>query len=118
MARRRGRLCASVKLCASRKHIWRELKRSAGQGPRFRRQHPCGPYILDFYCSQAQLCIEIDGYAHGTDDRPERDERRDAYLADLGICVERLAAQTVLQDPHAVAHGVIVLAAELMAAKA
>ena len=97
--------------------LWRELKQSAGGGPQFRRQHPIGPYVLDFYCSRARLCIEVDGYAHGTDDRPQRDERRDRYLAAQGVHVERIAARSVLQDPHAVAHGVRVLAAELIAAR-
>jgi very-short-patch-repair endonuclease len=96
--------------------LWRELKRSAGPGPQFRRQHPLGPYVLDFYCARAQLCIEVDGYAHGTDDRPERDERRDNYLRHLGVRVIRIVAKSVLADPHAVAHGVRELAAERIAA--
>src|SRR5579864_7683919 len=95
--------------------LWRELKRSAGEGPQFRRQHPFGPYVLDFFCARAGLCVEVDGYAHGTDDRPARDERRDRYLEQAGIHVVRIAARSVLDDPHAVAHGVRVLAMERMA---
>jgi very-short-patch-repair endonuclease len=97
--------------------LWRELKRSSGPGPQFRKQHPCGPYVLDFYCARARLCIEVDGSAHGIGDRPERDDRRDAYLAQIGIRVERIAAVAALSDPHAVAHGVRELAAEVIAAK-
>jgi very-short-patch-repair endonuclease len=96
--------------------LWRELKRSAGPGPQFRRQHPIGPYVLDFYCAKARLCIEVDGQAHGTDDRPARDDRRDCYLADLGIHVERISATAVLQDPHAIANGLTTLATERIAA--
>jgi very-short-patch-repair endonuclease len=96
--------------------LWRELKRSAGPGPQFRRQHPIGPYVLDFYCAKARLCVEVDGQAHGTDDRPARDDRRDRYLAEAGIEVERIAASAVLQDPHAVAHGLRTLAEERIAA--
>jgi very-short-patch-repair endonuclease len=92
--------------------LWRELKSSAGDGPQFRRQHPLGPYVLDFYCASARLCIEVDGYSHGTGDRPQRDDFRDAFLASQGIHVERIAAKAVLSDPHAVAHGVRTLAVE------
>ncbi|CAN7470864.1 DUF559 domain-containing protein [Phenylobacterium sp. LjRoot225] len=95
--------------------LWRELKRSAGPGPQFRKQHPFGPYVLDFYCARARLCIEVDGYAHGTEDRPERDDRRDLYLEREEIHVVRLGAKAVLEDPHAVAHGVRELAAERIA---
>jgi very-short-patch-repair endonuclease len=96
--------------------LWRELKRSSGPGPQFRRQHPVGPYVLDFYCARARLCVEVDGYAHGTEDRPARDDRRDRYLAEAGIRVERIAAVSVLQEPHAVAHGLREIAAERIAA--
>jgi very-short-patch-repair endonuclease len=95
--------------------LWRELKRTDGDPPRFRRQHPFGPYVLDFYCAPARLCLEVDGYSHGTGDHPERDARRDHYLESAGIRVERVAASAVLQDPHAVATWAQV-AAELMAA--
>ncbi len=91
--------------------LWRELKKSASPGPQFRRQHPVGPYVLDFYCSKARLCIEVDGYAHGTGDRPERDARRDAYLGQAGIHVERIAAKSVLNNPHGVAQWACALAA-------
>jgi very-short-patch-repair endonuclease len=92
--------------------LWRELKSSAGDGPQFRRQHPLGPYVLDFYCALARLCVEVDGYSHGTDDRPQRDDHRDAFLASQEIHVERIAAKAVLSDPHGVAHGVRTLAVE------
>jgi very-short-patch-repair endonuclease len=95
--------------------LWRELKRSAGPGPQFRKQHPFGPYVLDFYCARARLCVEVDGYAHGTADRPQRDDRRDLYLEQEGILVVRITARAVLEDPHAVAHGLRVLTTERIA---
>jgi very-short-patch-repair endonuclease len=98
--------------------LWRELKRSAGTGPQFRKQHPFGPYVLDFYCSRARLCIEVDGCSHGTGDRAERDAGRDRYLESACVRVERIAASVVLQDPHAVATWAQHLAAELIAASA
>jgi very-short-patch-repair endonuclease len=61
-----------------------------------------GPFVLDFYCSVARLCIEVDGAAHSLGDRPERDERRDAFLRARGIKVVRIAASSVLEDPESV----------------
>jgi very-short-patch-repair endonuclease len=74
--------------------------------------------VLDFYCARARLCVEVDGYSHGTDDRPARDARRDLYLERAGVYVERLNAAEVLADPHAVAHGVRRLAEDRVAAGA
>ena len=53
------------------------LRRSPG-GVSFRRQHPIGPYVTDFYCAAAKLVIEIDGQIHGF--TVERDGRRDEYM--------------------------------------
>jgi very-short-patch-repair endonuclease len=78
--------------------LWRALKGRKVDGLHFRRQHPLGPYVLDFYCDVAKLCIEVDGYTHGTGDRPARDERRDAWLADQGVRTLRISAALVLDD--------------------
>jgi very-short-patch-repair endonuclease len=75
--------------------LWRELRRGAS-GLRFRRQHPIGPYIIDFYCAKAKLGIEVDGAAHDMGDRPVRDERRTAFIAAEGIELLRLPASEVL----------------------
>ena len=78
--------------------LWRQLRPQAFDGPRIRRQHPEGPYVLDFYCDSAKLCIEVDGAAHATEDRPQRDEARDSYLLLRGIRTLRLPARLVLSD--------------------
>jgi very-short-patch-repair endonuclease len=56
--------------------LWQQLRRRPG-GFKFRRQHPAGPYALDFYCEEARLCIEVDGSAHDFGDAPIADEKRD-----------------------------------------
>ena len=76
--------------------LWRALKGRKLDGLHFRRQHPFGSYILDFYCDVAKLCIEVDGYTHGTGDHPRRDERRDAWLAEQGVRTLRISAALVL----------------------
>lgn len=86
--------------------LWRELRAGPG-GLKYRRQHPTGPYSLDFYCSDARLAIEIDGEAHGRGDRPARDEARDAWLARSGVETIRIPAGEVLHDLEAVLRGII-----------
>ena len=71
---------------------------------RFRKQHPIGPFVADFYCAAAKMVIEIDGAAH--DHRQVADGRRDDYMASLDIKVIRIAATDVLADPEAVADGI------------
>jgi very-short-patch-repair endonuclease len=77
--------------------IWRELRKRPG-GYKFRRQHPLSEVVLDFACLETRLAVEIDGEAHNRSDRPERDVRRDAYLAARGFAVLRLPAQYVLEN--------------------
>ena len=86
--------------------LWVRL-RASGVSPRFRRQHPAGPYILDFFCSAANLAVEIDGSIHGHSLQGEHDARRDAWLASQGIEVMRIAAADVLRDPDEVADGIV-----------
>jgi very-short-patch-repair endonuclease len=77
--------------------LWRELRTRPG-GLKFRRQHASGPYVLDFFCSDARLAIEIDGEAHSRGERPERDAVRDAWFARFGITTIRITAADVLND--------------------
>ncbi|WP_415179273.1 endonuclease domain-containing protein [Parasphingorhabdus sp.] len=82
--------------------LWQQLRRKP-LGIKFRRQHPFGPYILDFYCPSAKLAIEVDGMAHDMGDRPEGDERRERNLSQQGIETIRISAEEVLHDPTDVA---------------
>ncbi len=78
--------------------LWRAIKGGKAGGLKFRRQHPIGPYVLDFYCDAARLCVEIDGGSHGFGDRPAKDAERDAWLADKGVRTLRISARGVLDD--------------------
>ena len=73
--------------------LWWALRRNA-TGLHFRRQHPAGPYVLDFYCDAARLCVEVDGQSH--DFQTDHDRRRDAWLRDQGVQTLRIAARDVL----------------------
>ena len=74
--------------------LWRHLRRKAVDGLRFRRQHPIGNCVLDFFLPSARLAIEVDGLAHAMGDNPARDARRDAWLASRGVRVLRIPAPT------------------------
>lgn len=85
--------------------LWRLLKQQ--DLAKIRRQHALGPYVLDFYCAEAKLCIEIDGLAHDMGERPERDAIRDHWLAGQGIAVLRLAASDVMGSPEDAASAIL-----------
>ncbi|MFN3677883.1 MAG: endonuclease domain-containing protein [Sphingomonas pseudosanguinis] len=77
--------------------LWQVLRRRPG-GLKFRRQHPAGPYIADFYCHEARLVIEVDSEAHSRGDRPERDASRDNWFADRGLTTLRIAAADIQKN--------------------
>lgn len=91
------------------KLLWVRIRRNELN---FRRQHPIGNYVLDFYCPVAKLAIEVDGAAHDFGDRPERDNRRTEWLNGEGVEVLRIPAKEVLADPDDIADAVIRLCAE------
>ncbi len=97
--------------------LWSRLRARQPGIPAFRRQHPIGPYVLDFYCAKARLAIEIDGVSHEVEDRPQRDARRDAWLQAEGVTVTRIAAVDVLRRVDAVADGLVRLAAAMIEAR-
>jgi very-short-patch-repair endonuclease len=86
--------------------LW-QLLRTSHSGHNFRCQHPAGPFILNFFCAKANLAIEIDGFAHGTGDRAERDTARDVRLAEHRIDTLRIPAVHVLKDATEVANAII-----------
>ena len=82
--------------------LWQALRRRGLEGLKFRRQHPIGPFILDFYCTSAKLAVEIDGSVHTLGDNPQRDDRRDLWLERHGITVLRIEARHVRDRLEAV----------------
>lgn len=65
--------------------VWKWLRDRRFSVYKFRRQHPVGPYTLDFFCEQAQLSIELDGGQHGIPENLAHDASRTRYLERLGI---------------------------------
>ena len=77
--------------------LWNRLRRRQLGGLHFRRQHPLGNYIIDFCCDEAKLAVEVDGYSHDVAGRPERDQRRDAWMAGQDVTTLRIPARDVLK---------------------
>jgi len=71
------------------KLMWKWLRDRNFSSYKFRRQHTYGPYILDYFCVEALLNIELDGRQHGTPGQQSKDIERDEYLAARGIKVLR-----------------------------
>ncbi len=77
--------------------LWKELKQRPGNY-KFRKLHPIGEIVVDFYCDRAKLVIEVDGISHDMGDQPQADIRRDRWLNGQGIEVLRIPADEVLDD--------------------
>ncbi len=90
--------------------LWQRL-RGGRTGAKVRRQHPVGPYVVDFYCHGARLVVEIDGEAHDRGDRPVRDDARIAFLREQGLRVVRIAARRVIADADGVADAIAAIVA-------
>ncbi len=83
--------------------LWELLKGRRTGGLKFRRQHPIGGYVLDFFCAEQQLAVEVDGQHHTYEAQIEHDRVRDAWLTERGIRVVRFPADYVLKNAEAVA---------------
>lgn len=82
--------------------FWALLRNRQVMGLKFRRQHPIAPYVLDFYCAEAHLGIELDGGQHNVIEVLERDQERTTYLEARGIKVIRFWNHEVLQETELV----------------
>jgi very-short-patch-repair endonuclease len=90
--------------------LWQRL-RGRKAGVKFRNQHPIGPYVVDFYCRESRLIIEVDGEVHNRGGRPARDDHRDAFLRENGYRVMHVPAADILRDVDAVADAIASLVA-------
>jgi len=86
------------------KLLWVRIRRGELH---FRRQHPIGDYVLDFYCPAAKLAIEVDGAFH---DRGARDIARDSRMAALGYATLRVPAAAILKDLESVLRHIVAVA--------
>ena len=81
------------------KMLWEAVRRNQ-LGVRIRRQHPIGDFVLDFYCAELRLAIEVDGPVH--DEQEGYDRWRDEQLGKWGIAVLRVSEERVREELPAV----------------
>ncbi len=86
------------------RRLWRELRNRRAFGLKFRRQHPVGPYVVDFACLEARLLIEIDGYWHQF--KKAEDAARGRALKATGFDIVRYDIENELADVNALAEAI------------
>ncbi|MGO9917482.1 MAG: endonuclease domain-containing protein [Isosphaeraceae bacterium] len=86
--------------------LWGMLRDRRFAGVKFRRQHPVGPYVVDFYCPSHALVVELDGRSH--DDRGTSDRERQNYLENVAhLRVFRISNDDVLRDRESAILGLL-----------
>ena len=78
--------------------LWRLLRSRRFLGFKFRRQHPIGGYVVDFFCADRGLVVELDGGQHFLDSGRQHDEQRDRYLDLLGLRTVRFTNLEVFEN--------------------
>ena len=78
--------------------LWSRLRARQLQGLKFRRQHGIVPYIVDFYCPEESLVIEVDGDSHADADQIVKDRQREKYLHSLGLRVLRYFNDDIVKN--------------------
>ena len=86
------------------KILWQRLKGKNIRDIKFRRQHPIGFYIADFYCHEIELVIEVDGKIHQRPEKREYDVNRSAEMERLGIKVIRFTNEEIKHHITQVMH--------------
>jgi very-short-patch-repair endonuclease len=101
------------KMTPPERRLWNALK-TRPEVLKFRRQHSLDPYVPDFFCHEAGMAIEVDGLAHDLGSNPQRDIRRDQWLADRGVRTLRFRALDIRDNLE----GVIMMIVEECRARA
>ncbi|MBF9236555.1 endonuclease domain-containing protein [Hymenobacter sp. BT683] len=86
--------------------LWNRLKSGQVGGRKFRRQHSVGEFILDFYCPQEKLAVELDGAGHFTVSGNLHDAARTEYLNAVGIRVIRFENKLIWSALDSVVHSI------------
>lgn len=85
-------------MTSAEKELWKHIRKDQFGGFRFRRQHPVANYILDFYCHDSRLAIELDGPIQDSQDQKKYDQERDSVIHSLGIEVLRFKNEEVFRN--------------------
>ena len=97
-------------LTDSEQVLWSALRDSRMQGIKFRRQHPFGPYVLDFFCVNAQLAVELDGGIHDQPEQKDYDNERTAFLEANGLRIMRFRNEEIADNLDGVMRAILEVA--------
>jgi len=86
------------RMTPSERVLWERLRNREVDGLKFKRQHPFGPYIFDFFCSRLKLVIELDGSVHDDPIEQANDAERDAQCRAHGLTVHRFTNHEVFHN--------------------
>nr|NQU92957.1 endonuclease domain-containing protein [Bacteroidota bacterium] len=86
------------KMTEAEANLWKRLRNRKFEGLKFRRQHPVNRFIVDFYCHEKRLVVEVDGSIHDLKEVKERDEGREEDLKNLGLTIVRFTNEEILND--------------------
>ncbi len=95
------------RMTPSEQMLWERLQNKQVNGLKFKRQHPFGPYIFDFFCSRLKLVIELDGSVHDDPIQRENDAERDAQCHAYGLTVLRFTNDEVFHNLEHVIESII-----------
>ena len=80
--------------------LWALLRNRQLNGKKFRRQHPIANYVVDFYCHESKLVVELDGDVHEEVEAKEQDQLKTAWLIETGITVLKFCEDEVIDNPQ------------------
>ncbi len=100
----RSRLAQKLRSAATpaERKLWQQLRLKNVAGSRFRRQHPIGPYVVDFICLERKLIVELDGGQHAEPETEAYDAARTTWLAGRGYRVIRFWNSDVMSNSRGV----------------
>ena len=87
--------------------LWLRLRNRALAGFRFRRQAPIGSFVVDFFCAERKLVVEVDGEHHGFDAEVARDATRQHWIEAQGHHVLRVSNHDVMTNPDGICAAIL-----------
>jgi len=99
---------------AAESTLWTILKNRNVGNLKFRRQHSVGNFILDFYCPELKLAIELDGEFHADSGVISRDKERDEFLKEYGVQVLRYENRWVYEYPDIIIQDILEIKEKMM----
>ena len=91
-------------MTASERHLWYDFL--SKHTPRFHRQRPIGPYIVDFFCPDAALIVELDGDVHDEACQIAHDDQRTHYLENHGLRIIRFRSKDAFENFEGICTGI------------